>query len=456
MPSPESTLPDQNGTSIQFGLKREIGLLGAIALGLGAILGTGVFVTVVVAAEKFGINVLTGIALAAVTAICNGLSSARLAAAFPVSGGTYEYACRLLDPRIGFAAGWLFLCAKIASAAAAALGTALYIQALWPTAQAIPVTWIALLCIAFVGALAIGSVKLTNVVNIILVTVTLVALSVFIASAIAIDSADQGTRSAALAGAVGFDYRLTLSAAAWMFVAFTGYGRIATLGEEVQNPSWTIPRGVIGALLIAALIYLAVAWVVLELLPSRFAALESEVVARLGEAPLVKLTGIQFGGLVYGLVATGAVTAMMAVELNLVLGLSRVVLAMSRRGDLPVSLEMIHPSFRSPQRALLVVLFFVMLLTCFGTLEMAWEFSALTILVYYAITNLCAMYLCAVGRLFKNVIGLFGLILTLSLACFVPMKFWGIATIGLALGFVIRRLCRQYSQRQQSPQFDVP
>lgn len=448
---PAPAISDQDGTNIQVGLKREIGLLGAIALGLGAILGTGVFVTVVVAAEKFGINVLFGIAVAALTAICNGLSSARLAAAFPVSGGTYEYACRLLDPRVGFAAGWLFLCAKIASAAAAALGTALYIQVLWPTTQAIPVTWIALLCIAFVGALAIGSVKLTNVFNVVLVIVTLVALSVFVGSALATDSAEVATRRATWAGAADFDYRLTLSAAAWMFVAFTGYGRIATLGEEVRNPSWTIPCGVVAALLIAAVVYFAVAWVVLDSLSVKSFAAEIESVAKPGEAPLVKLAGMQMGGFVYGLVATGAITAMFAVELNLLLGLSRVVLAMSRRGDFPMALAAIHPQLRTPQRALVAVIFFVMVLTWFGTLQMAWEFSALTILIYYTLTNVCAMYLCNRDRLFCTGIAAFGFILTLSLACFVSVKFWGIASIGLALGFVARRLCRQYDQRQQSP-----
>ena len=119
-------MPDQSQSSLQ----RTIGTGGAILLGLGSIIGTGVFVSIALATGQAGSWVLVAIAIATLTATCNGLSSAQLAAVYPVSGGTYEYGTRLLSPSAGFAAGWLFLCAKSASAAAATLGAGAYLLAI--------------------------------------------------------------------------------------------------------------------------------------------------------------------------------------------------------------------------------------------------------------------------------------------------------------------------------------
>ena len=103
-------------------MQRSIGLPSALLLGLGSILGTGVFVAIGLGAGVAGHAVVLAIVLAGLVALCNAMSSAQLAAAHPVSGGTYVYASRLIHPVAGFGAGWLFLCAKSASAAPAALG----------------------------------------------------------------------------------------------------------------------------------------------------------------------------------------------------------------------------------------------------------------------------------------------------------------------------------------------
>ena len=108
-------------------LARVVGLWGAVWMGLGSILGTGVFVSLGIATGVVGSGVVLAVALAALVATANGLSSAQLAAAHPVSGGTYEYGHRLVNPVAGFTAGWMFLAAKSASAATAALGCAGYL-----------------------------------------------------------------------------------------------------------------------------------------------------------------------------------------------------------------------------------------------------------------------------------------------------------------------------------------
>ena len=105
-------------------LKRELGIGGATMMGLGSMVGTGVFVSIGIAAGVAGPAVILAIILAAGVATCNALSSAQLAASHAVSGGTYEYGYRYLNPALGFTAGWVFLYAKSASAATAALGFA--------------------------------------------------------------------------------------------------------------------------------------------------------------------------------------------------------------------------------------------------------------------------------------------------------------------------------------------
>jgi basic amino acid/polyamine antiporter, APA family len=110
-------------------LRREVGLGGAVLLGLGSILGTGVFVSLAIAAGVTGPSVVLAVLLGAFVATFNGLSSAQLAANHAVSGGTYEYGYRWLNSWLGFTAGWMFLCAKSASAATASLGLADYLLA---------------------------------------------------------------------------------------------------------------------------------------------------------------------------------------------------------------------------------------------------------------------------------------------------------------------------------------
>ena len=153
-------------------LKRVIGLPGAVMLGLGSIIGTGVFVSLGIGAGIAGPMVLPAIALAGLVALCNGLSSAQLAANHPVSGGTYEYGHRWLNPSLGFVAGWMFLCAKSASAATAALGFALHLA----PDHSLP---IALATVGAVTALTLTGMQRSNTVNTLIVAAVLLTLFIF-------------------------------------------------------------------------------------------------------------------------------------------------------------------------------------------------------------------------------------------------------------------------------------
>ncbi len=214
-------------------LKRELGTFGATMMGLGSIIGSGVFVSLGIAAGIADAGVIVAIVAAAAVATCNALSSAQLAANHPVSGGTYEYGYRYLNSWLGFSAGWMFLCAKTASAATAALGFTGYLLNAIGQGQEWLVP-IALGTVVVLTTIVLLGVRLSNRVNIAIVSITLAALAAFV-----IGGAPAVSASHLRFAFEPFDL---LHATALMFVAYTGYGRIATLGEEVREPSTTIPR----------------------------------------------------------------------------------------------------------------------------------------------------------------------------------------------------------------------
>jgi APA family basic amino acid/polyamine antiporter len=388
-------------------LRREMGLGGAIVTGLGSILGTGAFVAIGVASGQWGDAVLVAIPIAGVVAVFNGLSSAFLAATFPVAGGTYEYGYRTLGPWWGFTAGWLFLLAKTASAAAAALGIAVLLEFPWDprfTAGA---------AVVVVTGLVLAGLKRTIAVNAVLVTVTVGALVVLAIAGLT----QPGTQTPIDGRSIRAGL---LPAITFLFVAYTGYGRIATLGEEVRRPAVTIPKAVILTLAAAGFLYGLVAVGGRALGGEHWGAgLENgESLANLVSRPLS--TVIRIGG----------VAAMLGALLNLILGLSRVWLAMGRRADMPDGLARInHRS--TPGMAISVSAVPVLLIALLGDIPITWSFSAFTVLLYYGVTNLSAL---ALDR--RRWTAWMGLGSCVFLAFFVPLSVWVIGLVLIVLGLL--------------------
>ena len=386
-------------------------------LGLGSIIGTGVFISLGIGASIAGPMILPAIGLAGLVALSNGLCSAQLAANHPVSGGTYEYGHRWLNPSLGFVAGWMFLCAKSASAATAALGFALYLNPENSLPIALAIVWIII-------AITLLGIQRTNTINTLIVGTVLLSLIAFVVFGAPAISANPQNWQSALDGE---NFKNLLPATALMFVAFTGYGRIATLGEEVTEPRRTIPRAIIATLVTTTVIYIVVTWVALANAGNQFSSLA--LIAQTFSGPsLVKV------------LTAGATIAMASVLLNLVLGLSRVVLAMGRRCDLPKTTARITDSTKVPAVATIVVGCLITGLVYVGDMKLTWSFSAFTVLVYYALTNLCAIRLKIEERLYPSWVSYIGLFACLCLAVFVE---WRIILAGLsliALGLALRWL----------------
>ncbi|HAS14756.1 MAG TPA: amino acid transporter, partial [Idiomarina abyssalis] len=352
-------------------LVRSTSLAGAIVLGLGSILGTGAFVSVGIGADIAGGAVLWATLIAAVTALCNGLSSAQLASAHSVSGGTYEYGYRFLTPAYGVTAGSLFVVAKSASAATAALAVGWYVT----NATAIPdylAQWIAAAVLVLFTLLVLGGVKRTNWVNAAIVTLSIIALLAFIVTG--------HQQTAVMLERPSVKWWQVLQASALLFVAYTGYGRIATMGEEVQNPRRVIPLAVVLTLAVVTLLYLGVGNALL-----RFPSIANF------QAEHFSLASLLPSGPVQWLVTVGAVVAMGGVILNLILGVSRVILAMGRRADLPMRFANLNGQQTSAPPATWLTCIVMLVLVAIGDIKTAWSFSAFTVLVYYGITNLAAL-----------------------------------------------------------------
>lgn len=379
-------------------LRRVLGTPSAVLLGLGSIIGTGIFVSIATATAVAGSGVLVAVALGAVVAACNGLSSAQLAAAHPVSGGTYEYGYRYLGPWSGRLAGASFVIAKAASAATAALGCAGYVLALARAGSRTTQIALGVAIAAALTLLVVGGMSRSARVNAVVVGVTLLGLATFVVTGLPHVSASNLSLH-------GVSARDVAHATALFFVAYTGYGRIATLGEEVREPRRTVPRAIVIALVVTMLLYLAVTAVALGV---------GGAAGLSGSSPLERLST---SSTVRYVVSAAAITAMLGVILNLLLGISRVVLAMARRGDLPRGLAVVTE--QSPRRAVLVTGVAIASLALIGSVKTTWTFSAFSVLIYYAIANLCALRQPAAERIFPRAVPILGLVCCLGLAVFI-------------------------------------
>lgn len=420
-------------------LKRELGVFGATMMGLGSILGTGVFVSIGIAAGVAGPAVILAIALAALVAICNGLNSAQLAATHAVSGGTYEYGYKYVNSWFGFTAGWMFLLAKSASAATAALGFGGYLLNLLGINSRDYLVPLGLAAVVVLTLVVLSGLRRSNLTNIVIVSITIAALALFVVGGLP-RLVEQGTGNLTpFFNPEGNPIANLLQATALMFVAYTGYGRIATMGEEVRDPRRVIPRAIIAAMILTMVIYISVAVVGVGAVgtdvlagSAQTQAAPLEIAAREYDIPLIAQV-----------VAVGAITAMLGVLLNLILGLSRVLLAMGRRRDMPAITARINTGNSTPYVAVAIIGMAIAVLVLVGNVKTTWSFSAFTVLIYYSITNLSALRLAGEERLYPRWIAWVGLAACLFLAFWVEVQIWLVGLGMIALGLVWHSIARR-------------
>ncbi|MBD2891612.1 putative transporter [Actinomadura sp. RB99] len=434
MPSGPLPGPGTAGTSAAppggGALARRLGTGDAVVIGLGSMIGAGVFAAFGPAARAAGTGLLIGLVIAAVIAYCNAVASAQLAAAYPTSGGTYVYGRERLGDWWGFTAGWGFVVGKTASCAAMALTFASYaVPGPWWTQRAVAVA-----AVLGLAALNYHGVTKTVLLTRVLVATSLIALAVVVAGIAVGGHAGTarlgGWSSLGSGGAYG-----VLQAAGLLFFAFAGYARIATLGEEVRDPRRTIPRAIPIALFITVAVYLAVGTAALLAAgPHRLAS---------ATAPLATAIDTAGAGGLAPVVRVGGALAALGALLALIAGIGRTVLAMARHRDLPGRLAAVHPRHRVPHRAEVAVAAVVGVLVATADLRGVIGFSSFGVLVYYAIANASAFTQPASDRRWPRPLNLLGaggcLVLVATLPWPSVVAGVGMFAIGLAGRWVILR-----------------
>ena len=402
---------------------RRLGTFDAVIIGLGSMLGAGVFAAFSPAAAVAGAGLLIGLAVAALVAYCNATASAQLAAEYPTSGGTYIYGRERLGPWWGFLAGWGFVVGKTASCAAMALTFAAYVA---PAAWERPIGIAAVIILTTVNYY--GITRTAGLTKIIVAVVIAILVLVVLASL----SGSDGTASVRSWDLLANGWYGILQSAGLLFFAFAGYARIATLGEEVRNPERAIPRAVLTALTIAVSIYLLVGVAILVVLgPTGVAS---------SPAPLAAAVNAVGWGWADLVVRFGAAAAALGALLALIAGVGRTTLAMARHDDLPRWLTAVHERHQVPHRAEIAIAGLVCILILVTDLRGAIGFSSFGVLLYYLIANAAAYTQLPDRRRFPRILQIVGMIGCAILVVTLPLSAVVTGTLIFVIGVGYRAI----------------
>jgi APA family basic amino acid/polyamine antiporter len=397
-------------------LARRLGTGDAMLIGLASMIGAGVFTVFAPAAQAAGAGLLIGLGIAAVVALANATSSAQLAAVYPTSGGTYVYGRERLGPWWGFGAGWAFVIGKTASCAAMALAVAEY---------AAPEAWrrpVALATVIVLAALNYRGITKTMRAARVIVVAVLGVLVLVLAATLGAGDPDPANLAGWATPSAGW-YGV-LQSAGLLFFAFAGYARIATLGEEVRDPTRTIPRAILGALAVAVGLYALVAIALLTVLgPDGVASSAAPLAAAVDVGPWPAAVPI---------VRAGAAVAALGALLALLTGVGRTTLAMARGGDLPGWLAAVHPRYLVPHHAEVAIAVVIGVLVLTVDLRDAIGFSSFGVLLYYLIANLSAWTQTGADRRYPRWLQGLGV-----LGCAVLVATLPPSTIGIGIGVLV-------------------
>ena len=330
------------------GLKRVLGALDLTALGIGAIVGAGIFVMTGVGAKQAGPGLIASFMLAGVACSMAGLCYAEFASMIPVAGSAYSYSYATMGELVGWIIGWDLVLEYAVGAAAVASGWSGYLRVILDglglhipealarapgTAPGAIINLPALLIVFAISAVLYIGISESARFNSIIVAVKLTVIGiVIVVGAFFIRPANWSPFAP-------YGFSGISAGAAYIFFAYIGFDAVSTAAEEVVNPGRDLPRGILGSLVICTLLYIAVSGVLTGMVPY----------GRIDEtAPLASAFLSRGLGFIAGVISVGAVAGLTSVLLVLLLGQSRIFFAMSRDGLLPPAFSRVHPRFRTP------------------------------------------------------------------------------------------------------------
>ena len=331
------------------GLKRALGALDLTALGIGAIIGAGIFVlTGVAAARLAGPAVTLSFVVSGFACAMAALCYAEFASMIPVAGSAYSYSYATMGELVGWIIGWDLILEYAVGAAAVAVGWSGYLRVILSgiginlpveltnapgSAPGAIVNLPALLIVVVISAILVVGISESARINSIIVAIKLTAV------AIVILVGAFYVRPANWSPFVPFGWHGIMKGAAVIFFAYIGFDAVSTAAEEVVNPQRNLPIGIIASLLVCTVLYIVVAAVVTGMTP--YSTIDIN-------APLASAFVNQGLNFVSAIVSLGAVAGLTSVLLVLLLGQSRIFFAISRDGLLPPAFSRIHPRFRTP------------------------------------------------------------------------------------------------------------
>ncbi|HEY8582105.1 MAG TPA: amino acid permease [Capillimicrobium sp.] len=376
-----------------FKLRRELGALDVLILGVGVTVGAGIFVlTGEVAATEAGPATMLSFVVAGLVCAFAALCYAEFASMVPAAGSAYTYSYATLGQLIAFIIGWDLALEFTVGAAAVAVGFAGYLNAFLdqvfsvtlPDAITAPpgdggkVNVFALLVVLAMGYLLVRGVRLSSRANFWLVGLTVLVLLVVVG----VGATEIDTSNWSPFAPFGFDG--IISGAAIVFFAYIGFDVVATAAEETRNPKRDMPIGIIGSLSIVTLLYVAVVAVITGMVPFKELATEAPV------ADAFKGLGFDW---VAAFIYIGAMVAILNTVMILILGQSRVAFAMARDRLLPRTLAVTHERFGTPHRITYIAMGFIGLLAAFVPLSTLAELVSIGTLFAFALVSIAVVLL---------------------------------------------------------------
>ncbi len=403
------------------GFKPTLGLFDATAISVGAIIGAGIFVVTGIAAGYAGPALTVSMLIAAAVSIFTALSFVELTAWQPREGSIYEYAYQLISPFAGFLTGWMWIISNTFAGAAVALGFANYLHALFPV---LPQNFVAAaLCLLFTTLNFLG-IRQSAFFNNILVTAKLAVLGFFVVYGFFhVDSANFASFNPFQSG--------VFTAAFYIFFAYGGFARVAVVAEEVKDASKTVPRAILLSLAISTLIYIFVGLIAVGLIGADKLAQSN--------SPLTAAISVTGNLLAVYAVSAGGLIATASVLLTAILGVSRMVYAMSRRKDLPQKLSKLHRKYNTPYYSIWAMGIAMVMLVIFVDLTKVVAISTFALLFYYTLANVSALKLKTSDRLYPKIVPFIGATTCIGLLAFMLFaapQAWIIGAAGLAAGTV--------------------
>ena len=406
-------------------LKRSLGLAECTLMGVGVMLGAGIYALVGQAAMLAGNAVWLSFLLASLVASCTGLSYAELSSFIPKAGGEYYYASRALGGLVAFLVSWLLVIGIAIAAAAVALGFAGYLNALIET----NLIWSASLLVVACTGLLIYGIQQSAWVAGVCTALELVGLAVVIA----VGAPKLGTVNYLETAPDGFSG--VLSAGALVFFAYIGFEEIVQLSEETRDATRNIPRAILYSIAITTVLYVLVAASAVSVVGWQ----------RLGssESPLADVAAIALGHRAFIGLSIIALFSTGNTVLILIMSAARLLYGMAEDGKMPHCLAAIHKSRHSPYMATLAVATMsVLIIVALKNISVVANLTNFALLAAFVIINAAVVVLRFrepsthrpfrvpgnIGRL--PLIPLLGIITSLFLLAFVG---WTAILMGLSL-----------------------